>query len=75
MKLTIEDISSLDVLEGDLLAYVVREHMKINPTFIRCINKRKIYKMLVSLSDKLTEVGVCVKDNLIQKVFIEYTQQ
>jgi hypothetical protein len=74
MKLSTEDIVSLDTLECDLLAYVVQEYMKIDPAFIKCINKHKIYTVLTSLSDKLTEIGVCVKDNLIQKIFIEYTQ-
>ena len=74
MKLSTEDIASLDTLECDLLAYVVQEYMKIDPSFIKCINKHKIYTVLTSLSDKLTEIGVCVKDNLIQKIFIEYTQ-
>ena len=70
IRLYTDDINLLDEDELSLTLYVIREHMGLDPLFIKSINKKKIHEALLSVENQLSETGKEVLQNILKKLFL-----
>jgi hypothetical protein len=70
MRLSTDDISLLNEDELSLVLYVIKEHMGLDPVFIKSMKKKKIYEAFLMVENQLSETGRDVFEEIKKKLFL-----
>jgi|GEM_PF-3662164 len=70
VRLFTDDLSQLNEDELSLVLYVVKEHMGLDPVFIKSIKKKKIHDTFLSIENQLSDTGRNVFKNISKKLFL-----
>jgi hypothetical protein len=71
-RISTENVNNLTEDELNLISYVIKEHMGLDPLFICSIKKKKIFDKMQEVQNLLNENGKQVSDSIFKKIFIEY---
>jgi len=70
IRLSTDDISLLNEDELSLVLYVIKEHMGLDPVFIKSMKKKKIYETFLMVENQLSETGRDVFEEIKKKLFL-----
>lgn len=69
--ITENDLKKLSPDELDLIFYVIREHMGLDPLFIKSIKRKNISSIFLSIKNQLSPTGTLIYESLKEKNIID----
>ncbi len=69
--ITQNDIDIMSPDELDLVLYVIKEHIKLDPIFIKSIKKKNISQKFLTIKNQLSPTGTLIYNSLKEKNIIE----
>ena len=70
VRLSSDDVNSLEEDELSLVLYIVEKYMGLDPLFIKSIKKKKIHEALISVESLLSETGRDVHLKVLKKLYL-----